>query len=466
MSAKSPISLLNFFVFNSTYGNREGEESKKIIFYYPEKTDIDTRIKNIGLCEAIIKFSDTFSTQNSCEVLHTKKTRQLFLEAEKNFWMVMSLSIPYQQKLRDGQMYPDYYAEEVQDHVFHALLKALYRMFRLVMGTFKYNLENGGIEHLKQKLDIFYLRYLPKIKFHQVDLLDVFQGIQFLPLERYPFLKIQCFINLTEATFSQIKYTAFLYNDQLVWSGLNQEDMQVLYRFLTCHLIPSFLESELQLGALSPSRLTSFSAGQHFGRFMTGPTTTTDKENIGKVPKIYVNKDSSEEYSLLVYRALSATICLLVDAKYQLNLDFFRKLDHFLGPHLTSLASEISEQYSKTIGLASSTDQQMKYHYMYFNRLNLAEKSTIHIDAKKTGHMSFPPEIIKLLADINYDLSRLNDVGEIIGKTIGDCWVIGKLSEQREFYVVLQQKNANIVNVSDELKRLNAINFQNIFIVD
>ncbi|XP_023243814.1 vacuolar fusion protein CCZ1 homolog [Centruroides sculpturatus] len=385
MSAKSPISLLNFFVFNSTYGNREGEESRKIIFYYPDKTDLDTRIKNIGLCEAIIKFSDTFATQSSCEVLHTKKTRQLFLQAEKNFWMVMSLSIPFQQKLRDGQLYPDYYAEEVQDHVFQALLKALYKMFRLIMGTFKHNLEHGGIEYLKQKLEIFYLRYLPKIKFHQVDLLDVFQGIQFLPLEKYPFLKIQCFISLTEATFSQIKYTAFLYNDQLVWSGLNQEDMQVLYRFLICHLIPSFLESELQLGAFSPSRPTSFSSGQHFGSY--------------------------------IYRT-------------------------------------------------SSTDQQIKYHYMYFNRLNLAEKSTIHIDARKTGHMSFPPEIIKLLADINFDLSRLTDAGEIIGKTVADCWVIGKLSEQREFYVVLQQKNANIINVSDELKRLNAINFQNIFLVD
>lgn len=458
--------MLNFFIFNSNYGNREDEESKKVIFFYPKNTDYDTRMKNVGLCEAIIKFSNTFSVDSPCEVLHTQKTRQLFYQPETNFWVVMTLSIPSQQKVKDGQTYIEYYAEEVQDHVFQALLKALYKMFRLFMGTFEHNIENGGsIEQLMQKLEIFYLRYLPTIKLHQVDLLDVFQGIQYLPLERHAYLKIQCFINLIEATFRQVKHTAFLYNDQLVWSGLDQEDIQILYRFLIFTLIPSFMESELQLGSLSPTRISSAS-GQHFGRFMTGPVVVNEEVTIGKIPRIYINVDCSSEYHLLVYRALSATVCLLVDASYQLTLDFFKRLDSFLGPQLSSLASEISEQYSKTVAVSSSTDQQTKCHYMYFNHLNLAEKSTIHIDARKTGHMSFPLEIIKLLADINYDLARMSDTGEIIGKTVGDCWVIGKLSDQREFYVILQQKNANIVNVSEEMKKLNSANFQNIFILD
>ncbi len=33
------------------------QEHKKILFYYPADADIDTKIKNIGLCEAIIKFT-------------------------------------------------------------------------------------------------------------------------------------------------------------------------------------------------------------------------------------------------------------------------------------------------------------------------------------------------------------------------------------------------------------------------
>ena len=36
------------------------QEEKKILYYYPEK-DIDVQIKNIGLSEAIIKFTEYVS---------------------------------------------------------------------------------------------------------------------------------------------------------------------------------------------------------------------------------------------------------------------------------------------------------------------------------------------------------------------------------------------------------------------
>lgn len=33
------------------------QEEKKILFYYPQETDIDSKVKDVGLCEAIIQFS-------------------------------------------------------------------------------------------------------------------------------------------------------------------------------------------------------------------------------------------------------------------------------------------------------------------------------------------------------------------------------------------------------------------------
>ena len=38
--------------------------------------------------------------------------------------------------------------------------------------------------------------------------------------------------------------------------------------------------------------------------------------------------------------------------------------------------------------------------------------------------------------------------GETIVRTATDCWVVGKKSDQREFYVVLNQKNANIIEIN------------------
>lgn len=33
------------------------QEKNKVLFYYPSNTEIDTQIKDVGLCEAIIKFT-------------------------------------------------------------------------------------------------------------------------------------------------------------------------------------------------------------------------------------------------------------------------------------------------------------------------------------------------------------------------------------------------------------------------
>jgi len=67
-------------------------------------------------------------------------------------------------------------------------------------------------------------------------------GIQFLPLDKTLYLRVQSFINLTESTIPEIAYTCFLYSQQLVFSGLEQEDIRILYRYITAgflHNLPT-----------------------------------------------------------------------------------------------------------------------------------------------------------------------------------------------------------------------------------
>jgi len=33
------------------------QEEKKVLFYYPTDVELDTKIRQIGLCEAVIKFT-------------------------------------------------------------------------------------------------------------------------------------------------------------------------------------------------------------------------------------------------------------------------------------------------------------------------------------------------------------------------------------------------------------------------
>ncbi|EFN69778.1 UPF0550 protein v1g238755 [Camponotus floridanus] len=88
MTSKSEVMLEHFYIFNGTYAKKEGEEEKKILYYYPEK-DLDVQIKNIGLSEAIIKFTESFNPGQPCDYCHTHKTRQIYYQPEPNFWMVM-----------------------------------------------------------------------------------------------------------------------------------------------------------------------------------------------------------------------------------------------------------------------------------------------------------------------------------------------------------------------------------------
>ncbi|XP_014214259.1 vacuolar fusion protein CCZ1 homolog [Copidosoma floridanum] len=454
MSSKSEVTLEHFYIFNSTYAKREGEEKNKILYYYPSKTDIDSQIKNIGLSEAIIKFTESFNPGQTCDYCHTHKTRQIYYQPELNFWFVMIVGVPYVTKEKDGNEYPEYQNDQVSNAVCQAILKQMYTIFRLFMGSFETILNEpdaGSVTLLKHKLDHFYSRYLLSIKLSNSDILDIFQGLQFLPLDKLTFLRVQSFMNLVEATYPQVKYTAFLYNDQVVWSGLEPEDMQVVYNYLISTLLPAHLEKESDGGSVprnASSPFTSF----HYGKFVTGPSSSNDFK---KLPQVFINYSTKPtSLYLIVYRALSATVCLFVD---NTNTPYL-SLDNFLGVRLTPLVNAIAEQCTKQV---SSTDSSAKY--LYFNKLNLAYKSTIHGDNKRFSNAVTTPEVLRIITDIYSDTSRLKEAGEIVIKTMSDYWIVAKLSNLREFFVILQQKNASIIEIDDEVKRLCEQQLRNIF---
>ena len=50
------------------------------------------------------------------------------------------------------------------------------------------------------------------------------------------YLQIYCFINHLENTFPLTRHTCFLFDDHLVWAGVEQEDMRVLFRYVSSFL--------------------------------------------------------------------------------------------------------------------------------------------------------------------------------------------------------------------------------------
>ena len=66
------------------------------------------------------------------------------------------------------------------------------------MVPFHIYLKKYGLSALKERFEFFYTRYLQTLNFGQLDLLDVYQGVLYLPLDKSDFLKVQCFSNLIE----------------------------------------------------------------------------------------------------------------------------------------------------------------------------------------------------------------------------------------------------------------------------
>ncbi|XP_032742561.1 vacuolar fusion protein CCZ1 homolog isoform X1 [Rattus rattus] len=462
-----PPALLSFFIYNPRFGPREGEEENKILFYHPNEVEKNEKIRNVGLCEAIVQFTRTFSPSKPAKSLHTQKNRQFFNEPEENFWMVMVVRNPIIEKQsKDGKAVVEYQEEELLDKVYSSVLQQCYSMYKLFNGTFLKAMEDGGVKLLKERLEKFFHRYLQTLHLQSCDLLDIFGGISFFPLDKMTYLKIQSFINRMEESLSVVKYTAFLYNDQLIWSGLEQDDMRILYKYLTTSLFPRHIEPELA-GRDSPVRAEMPGNLQHYGRFLTGPLNLNDPGAKCRFPKIFVNTDDTyEELHLIVYKAMSAAVCFMIDASTQLTLDFCRRLDSIVGPQLTVLASDICEQFNINKRISGS-EKEPQFKFIYFNHMNLAEKSTIHM--RKTPSVSLTsvhPDLMKILGDINSDFTRADEDEEIIVKAMSDYWVVGKKSDQRELYVILNQKNANLIEVNEEVKKLCATQFNNIFFLD
>ena len=156
----------------------------------------------------------------------------------------------------------------------------------------------------------------------------------------------------------------------------------------------------------------------------------------------------------------------LLVASIQPTLDFCRRLDSVVGPQLTVLASDICEQF-KINKRISGSEKEPQFKFIYFNHMNLAEKSTIHM--RKTPSVSLTsvhPDLMKILGDISSDFTRVDEDEEIVVKAMSDYWVVGKKSDQRELYVILNQKNANLIEVNEEVKKLCATQFNNIFFLD
>lgn len=471
----TPSRLKIFYVFNTAFGKTDETENERVFFSYPRDCfKQDDIMKYVGLAVALGAYTGSF-TSAPCEAMHTLKTRQVFLNPEGSFWLSLIVTLPVTERVgKDGKSEVQYHEEDVQDVVLQAALLQAYEMYKLFNGTLSSTVESYGRQAVVDKLDLYFPQYLQCIDFSKFDILDSFSGIQFLPLDKMAYLKIQHFVNLTESGFPQIKHTVFLRNDHLVWSGLAQDDMKTLYRTLTGGFLGASAHGSTLLSSFAASGDSTSSMAQRLlgskVGFVTGPEDLTDDESSITAPRLFLSETSNPDQMMLhliLYQCHGVQVCFLIDDSCLNDISFYRQLDDFVGPHLLSLDSLTAEQQVKR--LATISAPEVPYKYLYFNHMNLAQKSSFISLPKKIGSANpctVSPEQLRFIADIHGDFAKTSSDLEVIMKTQSDYWVVGRKSDQREFFVILNQKNANLIEINEEIRKLSAIYFNSIFFID
>ena len=191
--------LTQLFLFNSNWGPREGQEDQKVVFFWPQETEINTQIRSIGLIEAVIRFGETFS-KKPAHSLHTQKTRTVWKEVEENFFLCFTVTVPSIKKAgKDGADVLEFRPEDVSDSVLLGVLERAHSMFSLFLGGLDVILDtnNGDKEVVREKTNHFYTRYLATLRLENSSVLDMWGGLQYLPLESELFLRVQTLVTRT-----------------------------------------------------------------------------------------------------------------------------------------------------------------------------------------------------------------------------------------------------------------------------
>ena len=136
--------------------------------------------------EAAIRFAAVFSDSDHCALgMHTQKTKSIYLEPEKNFFMVLTVTVPRTKRRKlsrsaESSTSPTYeYAyspDDVHENVLRAIVLRAYDMFKMFCGGFQYQLKtncDNNVEEFKQNVESFYRRYVKSSMMSVVDKADL-----------------------------------------------------------------------------------------------------------------------------------------------------------------------------------------------------------------------------------------------------------------------------------------------------
>ncbi|XP_075164309.1 vacuolar fusion protein CCZ1 [Haematobia irritans] len=436
---KIDVNIRSFYIFNSTYGLKEGQEKDKILFYHPKDIELNTKISDIGLSQAFTSFTDTFTNEpGGCEVIHTEKTVQLLYQAEPNFWLVLVLNVPKEMLAKDGVDYAEYHPYELHDDLYRKVVIMAYERFRLEYGTFQMILDDNqenARETLVEKLEGFFDEYISSLKLPIDDIFEFMRTLQYLPLDKILFLRVHNFMESLKSTYPIIIDSLMLYKDTVVTCGrFHSSQLYTLHQYIVQCL-----------------------------RTRNGEESTRDL--VHNVYKVYMNcKDIVESYRMVLYPSTSVTLCLFF--KHECNdvtQQYLEDIGSALSTQLYVLTRDIEDYLSKQNNIKNplfgNTDSEYgTIKYLFVNDQSLKMITNFDTEPQRNANMS--QNVLNVIADL-FTLPEDQDPTacipnqeEIMIKSTDDFWVVKRRGNWRQRYVIVFSTKPTLLDMTKEAERI------------
>ncbi|GAM23629.1 hypothetical protein SAMD00019534_068040 [Acytostelium subglobosum LB1] len=443
------VSLCYFYIFNPKLGQKEGREHEKILYFYPQANfPIGIQTNFVGLTEAYVLCTKQFSPDKPCDSIHTMKNTISLLQPEPDIWMVIALNNA--SGVVNGKK--EYVEDDIDDLILQTTLRQIYDLWRIFNGPMMEIAKRDSFDVLKKRLDSFIKPYIQQISFDQLDLFTTLDGIQFLPADKNVYLKLLTMINGTEIAFQSacpsFRFGCLFYKDNLLWSSLQQHQIRILNHYLV-QLVKIGMDRTAS-NSIMVIGLDGEVVWSTKGQKSKSGYFTENANNVkATLPQVHLGDTTS---NLIIYEQRDVVCIFLVDNEdlEALKLDELREN---VMPSIDFIFPVLETNYSK------KTFMEEQYKYIFFNQMNLAIKASLKL---KGGEMT--KETIKILNEMHSDFEKKPDITEATVKTQNDRWIVGRKTDSREFYVIFDTKNTNLIEINDEIKTLSTTFLKNHFI--
>ncbi|RKP24401.1 hypothetical protein SYNPS1DRAFT_23506 [Syncephalis pseudoplumigaleata] len=328
--------------------------------------------------------------------VHTQRHRWSILQLEPGYWLLAEVALGrYVRPMRDDRhrFEVEYIESSVDDACVREILTNGYQAFRLRYGTLTDILREQGRIQLNQQLMRHYDYYIPEWEFDRRDVQVALNGISYAPMSRTSRLSVDQLLADIHTRLDQISHTMLLWRDTLVTSDI--ADIEET-RALYHYLLEHY-------GSAASTHALAGGAGG-LGRFLTGPMRWRDTS--GNAASSTGSTASSEAPPVVYVGTPNAPHHLIV-YQYPSQLLLVMLVPVARAPQLTSA------EFYRTLG----------------------------------DHIMAPIEAV------HYRMAQERRGVE----RVYHWWVLARRDARREVYFVVDRKDATLVQVEEEFRRLSAV---------